>query len=160
MGKSEMRENTGASFLMMRIASYGAAMLTMLLAIQTRAGAQGISATHGNDSLPMVGGVGGLRAPPLISSVDRPGAKRHLDPAGKPCLTVGGFVQAQKNHPKIFDHVIVANNKCVQRIRINACYFSTQNCISMEIPGRQRRQAILGIFPALKDFRYEYREQF
>jgi len=35
-----------------------------------------------------------------------------------------------------------------------------QSCVPLEVPAYGRKDALLGIYPALQDFRYEYVEQF
>jgi hypothetical protein len=43
---------------------------------------------------------------------------------------------------------------------MQVCYYKTQRCIPMNIPPWERKEAVLGIFPALKEFRFEYVEEF
>jgi hypothetical protein len=56
--------------------------------------------------------------------------------------------------------VITASNRCAKLIKVQVCYYRTQQCIPMEIPGRMRKDAVLGMIPSIKDFRYEFREKF
>jgi hypothetical protein len=79
---------------------------------------------------------------------------------GKPCVSVYGFARPYVTNPNLFDHVIVASNGCTEVIRMRVCYYRTQDCIAMEIPSRGRKEALLGTLPAMKDFRYEFRERF
>jgi hypothetical protein len=79
---------------------------------------------------------------------------------GKPCVSVYGFARPYATNPNLFDHVIVASNGCTEVIRMRVCYYRTQDCIAMEIPSRGRKEALLGTLPAMKDFRYEFRERF
>jgi len=88
------------------------------------------------------------------------GAKLHRNPTGQPCLTVNGVAQSQTINPKIFTHVIFASNGCSQPIKIQVCYYKSQHCIPVDVPGYGRKEAVLGILPAMKDFRFEYREHF
>jgi hypothetical protein len=85
---------------------------------------------------------------------------RHRDPAGRPCLSVGGFARPHIVNPNLYDHVIIAVNSCPQRIIMRVCYYRSQDCIPMDVPGNERQEAILGIMPAEKDFRFEFREKF
>ncbi len=85
---------------------------------------------------------------------------RHRDFTGKPCLTVTGSARAHTVDPNLYDHVITAQNGCPQRIAMQVCYYRSHNCIAMEVPGGERKEAILGILPSAKDFRFEFREKF
>jgi hypothetical protein len=88
------------------------------------------------------------------------GILRHRDFAGKPCLDVQGYSRPHTIAPNLYDHVITVLNSCPQRIPIRVCYYQSQDCISMEIPGGDRKEAILGTLPAIKEFRFEFREKF
>ena len=85
---------------------------------------------------------------------------RHRDFAGRPCLTVMGGARPHIIDRKLYDHVITASNACPQRIAIRVCYYRTDDCIRMEIPGRERKEAVLGTLPATKEFGFEFREKF
>jgi len=87
-------------------------------------------------------------------------AKRHVGLNGKPCISVGGSSKAQAINPDIFEHWVTASNSCGQHIRLNVCYYKTQHCVIVDVPAWGRRDTVLGIFPALRDFRYEYTEKF
>jgi hypothetical protein len=85
---------------------------------------------------------------------------RHRDFTGKPCLTVTGSTRAHFKIPNLYDHVINVSNACPQRITIRVCYFRTENCIPMEIPGSENKQALLGAMPSAQEFGFEFREKF
>jgi hypothetical protein len=85
---------------------------------------------------------------------------RHRDYAGKPCLNIGGYARPLAPSSKVFDHVVEANNSCSQSLRVQICYYKSQQCIDMQIPGRTRKEAVLGTTGGTKDFRYEFRERF
>ena len=85
---------------------------------------------------------------------------RHRAPTGSPCLAVGGFARPHYVNPNLYDHVITVLNSCPQRITMQVCYYRTQDCIPMEIPGGERKEAILGTMPSTKYFRFEFREHF
>lgn len=124
------------------------------------AGAQGLTRGPG-DGPPILGGVGvspPASMPALGGSENQP--RRHRDATGQPCVRVGGFARAQTTNPRIFDHMITATNNCSQLIKLKVCYYQSQSCMPVELPGYSRREAVLGIYPALRDFRYEYTEQF
>ena len=133
----------------------------ILSAISSAVLAQGTQSPF-DTSRPSVGGT--------ISSPDRklPGFEasgstevlRHRSPLGKPCLGVLGEARPHTIDPNLYDHVIVAINSCAQRITMRVCYYQTDDCITMEVPGDERKEAILGTLPAMKDFRFEFRERF
>jgi hypothetical protein len=86
--------------------------------------------------------------------------KRHMAPTGKPCLSLYGYTQAQKINPNIFEHWVGVTNACGQTIKLKICYYKTQDCIPVDAPPWGRKEIVLGIYPALKDFRYDAKEQF
>ncbi len=86
--------------------------------------------------------------------------RRHKAPTGKPCLALEGSSKAQTINKNIYEHWIGAANSCGQHIKVRICYHNTQDCIVMDVPAYGRRESVLGIYPALKDFRYDYVEQF
>ncbi len=112
---------------------------------------------------PSVGSTSGLTPPaqlPIISGSQDAAAKVHLDPIGKPCLSVRGYAKPQASNPNIYNHVIFASNNCAQSIKLNVCYYHTQHCVAVAVPGYARKESVLGIMPQMKEFRFEYREQF
>jgi hypothetical protein len=116
----------------------------------------------GDSSRPTLGGVGvpAPVAPPTFGASRGNEILRHRGPTGRPCLTVGGFARPHTINSKLYDHVIAVNNSCAQRITMRICYYNSQDCIPMEIPGGERKEAVLGTLPSIKDFRFEYRENF
>jgi hypothetical protein len=115
------------------------------------------------NSRPSVGSTSGLTPPaqlPIISGSQDAAAKVHLDPLGKPCLSVRGYAKSQASNPNIYNHVIFASNNCAQSIKLNVCYYHTQHCVAVAVSGYARKESVLGIMPQMKEFRFEYREQF
>jgi hypothetical protein len=125
------------------------------------ASGQGLTRPLSTDPPPMVGGVGlpSPVRPPILGEKGNQ-ARLHLDPTGKPCVKVGGYSRAHTNNLNIFDHVITAANGCSQVIKMQVCYYKSQSCVSVTLSSYGRKEAVLGVFPSLKEFRYEYREQF
>jgi len=115
-----------------------------------------------NTTAPVFGGVG-VPAPtqsPTFRASSGTDLLRHRGPTGAPCLDVGGFARPHTTVSNLYDHVIAVKNNCAQRISIQVCYYNTQNCLPVEVPGGERKEAILGTMPATKDFRFEFRERF
>ena len=83
-----------------------------------------------------------------------------MAPTGKPCLTIQGYAKPQTINPHIFEHWVGVANGCGQDIKLRVCYFGSQDCIPLDVPPWGRKDSVLGIYPALPDFRFEAREQF
>lgn len=81
----------------------------------------------------------------------------HLNPVGKPCVEIYPAATAQIINRNIYDHNLLINNQCSQRIGLSICYYQTRTCSIFAIPGYTRQLKLFGIFPE-KDFRIEYRE--
>jgi hypothetical protein len=110
-----------------------------------------------------VGATPGLA--PLRESVPRSRndatPQRHLNSlGGGPCLLVRGVGRHQAINKHVFDHVISATNSCAENIKLEVCYYGSQRCIPMSAPGYSRREAVLGVMPAIQDFRFEFKERF
>jgi len=88
------------------------------------------------------------------------GDKRHRDLTGRLCLETTASVQPLASNSKIFNHVVTVGNRCVERIKAQICYHGTDSCTDVEVPGHSRKEQVIGVFPAMKDFRYDTREQF
>jgi len=126
------------------------------------AGGAALGQSLGGTSRPSVGGVG-LTAPaqpPLLLGEEDSAAKRHYGPTGQACLSVTGSAIPQTINPHIFEHVILAKNVCGQLIKLEVCYYKSDRCIPMAVPPYSRKELVLGIMPAMKEFRFEYRELF
>ena len=101
--------------------------------------------------------------PPLqagIPPVQDDLAKRHMSPLRRPCLTIEGYARPELANKEIYQHLIRAANDCGQSIKVQVCYYKSENCILMSIPPWESKTSILGILPALKRFQYEVKEQF
>jgi hypothetical protein len=94
--------------------------------------------------------------PPLIGEAPR----QHLGPTGRPCIAVTGVAQPEVANTNVFQHIISANNACSQVINLQVCYYRTEHCVPLRVPSYARDNVVLGVMPAMKEFRFEYREQF
>ena len=112
------------------------------------------------DQRPAVGATQGVTVTPYSSPSSGTYTRRHLSPNGTVCIYLGGVARPFTNNDKLFNHWISAENRCSDRIRIKVCYYATTSCIDMNLAGHEQKEAILGTLPAVKDFRYEYQEQF
>ena len=109
-----------------------------------------------------VGAAGGLTLPargPLLSA-ENGGARRHMGLTGKPCLAVSGDARQERLNPNLFEHMIVAKNDCGRLIKLQVCYYQSQNCVAMNVPPYGREELVLGIMPEMSGFRFEFREKF
>lgn len=114
-------------------------------------------------SRPIIGATGGMQdldTPQRFEWSGGNGILRHRDFAGNPCLAVGGSARPHVIDPNLYDDVVTVVNNCPQRIAMQVCYYQSEDCIQMDIPGESHQEAILGILPATKDFRFEFREKF
>jgi hypothetical protein len=87
-------------------------------------------------------------------------AKHHVSPLGRPCLTIQGYARPELVNKNIYQHLIKTDNSCAQNIQVQVCYYKTEECILMSVPPYGKKDATLGIFPALKHFQFEVKEQF
>jgi hypothetical protein len=94
----------------------------------------------------------------LQGDVDKGSIVSHKDAFGKPCLTFEAISRAHVTNSNIFDHIVSVNNHCHQVIKLRICYRKSEHCIDMQVAGGQRKDVVLGVFPALKTFQYESRE--
>jgi len=126
------------------------------------AAAQGLSPPGDDNSRPILGGAGVLPPTqlPSFSGSQNATVRMHSDPTGKPCVKILGYAQQQVVNKNIFDHMISASNNCSQTITVHVCYYQSQHCTSIDVPAYGRKEALLGIMPAMKDFRFEYTEKF
>lgn len=134
-----------------------------IVVIAGPAAAQSGPSSFGNSSRPTVGSAGGMSIPQPLPGIAASGTSdilRHRDFTGRPCLDVTGYARPQIIDRKLYDHVIVVKNSCPQRIEIKVCYYQSQDCIPMRIPGNDTRDSILGMMPAIKSFRFEFKEKF
>jgi hypothetical protein len=137
---------------MMRVGSWFATRIGLLLiwltATACAALAQSGAAPFGSSPYPTFGSSAGTDV------------LRHRGPTGEPCLEVSGLTRPHTVDPNVFDHVIAVNNHCAQQIILKACYYQSQDCISIEAPGGERKEAILGVMPGMRDFRFDFKEKF
>jgi hypothetical protein len=114
-------------------------------------------------SPPTVGGTSGMENPETLPGFQASGGNeilRHRDFTGAPCLAVGGFARPQAIDPNLYEDVIAVANSCPQRISLQVCYYQSEDCIPMDVPGGERKEAVLGILPSTTEFRFEFREKF
>jgi len=87
-------------------------------------------------------------------------AAKHRDFAGKPCLVTSGVSSPLTSNPRILNHAVRLDNHCTERIKAKVCYYHTDQCTLVEVPGHSTKEQIIGTFPAMLVFRYEVNEQF
>jgi hypothetical protein len=123
----------------------------------------GLQPASPTSTQPLFGSSTGTRpplAPPIITGSQDLNLLRHRDFAGKPCLLVEGMARPHTTNPNLFDHVINTINNCPQKLRLQVCYYKSPQCVWLDVPGRERKEALLGTLPSIRDFRYEFHEQF
>lgn len=153
-----MRPSLASVRSLIRVAAVVAALMGSYAAVRAQNG------LFGSQASPMAGSTGGLSVPaqaPHLSISPNTPAHIHLGPTGQPCLTMGGVAEQQTMNPNIYNHMIIGLNACSQSIKVKVCYYgSDDNCTKLDVPAYGRKEALLGIMPAMKDFRFQYTEQF
>jgi hypothetical protein len=86
--------------------------------------------------------------------------RKHRDFAGRPCLKTEGVTHPIASSPRIVNHAVSLDNHCVELIKTKVCYYKTDECTDVAVPGNSRKEQIIGVFPAMQVFRYEVKEQF
>lgn len=139
-----------------------AGALVWLAAICGSVSAQSPMPPLGDTSRPVWGGTGASHQleSPAFGASRGTDALRHRSASGKPCIVVSGYAQPHGVNPNLYDHVVTVINSCADRVDLKICYYNSLDCISVEVAGNERKEAILGIMPSLKDFRFEFREKF
>jgi hypothetical protein len=82
-----------------------------------------------------------------------------LSSTGKPCIALRSYATAQLINKSIYEHWIKASNTCGQNIKVQVCYHKTTDCIVMNVPPWETKNAVLGIQPNLKDFQFDSKEK-
>jgi hypothetical protein len=122
---------------------------------------------------PIEGSTGGAYQSNQSSALSdlKPGIRMHLDPYGKPCVSVAAYSHPKTDFGKIFgaehkifasdeyEHMVTARNHCSQMIKLKVCYSDTRNCVMVDLPSYGNQRASLGI-SLDQEFRYQYTEQF
>lgn len=80
------------------------------------------------------------------------------DAFGKPCADVEAASKARMSNPNIFDHMISVENRCLKPLKLRFCYFGSDRCTDVDLPGLKRKDLVLGVYPGLKTFRYSWTE--
>lgn len=118
------------------------------------------SAQAQTQSAPIIGGTGGLSTNSDYGRFETTKARRHLNPANRPCISVHGLSKPQIINNNVYEHILILENVCNQPIKLRMCYFQSTNCISATVNAYSRKQQILGYGSNAKDFRYAYIEEF
>ena len=134
----------------------------MVTTLAWRADAQSAPNSFANPSVADVQGVGVTTPSQLAPFGASNGTDilRHRSPTGATCLSVGGFARPHFVNKQLFDHVITVKNDCAQRIALQVCYYQSEDCINIQVPGDETKQAVLGTLPRMATFRFEFREKF
>lgn len=81
------------------------------------------------------------------------------DALGRPCLDIEAASRAHIVNPNVYDHVVSVSNRCLKTIKLKVCYFGTERCTELEVRGFKRKDAVIGVVPGMKMFRYSYGER-
>jgi hypothetical protein len=86
--------------------------------------------------------------------------RKHRDFSGKPCLESSGESEPLASNPRILNHSVRLDNHCAEPIRAQVCYYHSDECTNVEVPGNSKKEQVIGVFPAMQTFRYEVKERF
>lgn len=95
-----------------------------------------------------------------LAPTDDVTAKKHMGPTGRPCINVAGYSKPHVLDKQVFDNVIAATNACSQIIKLKICYYHSDRCVDVDAPAYSKKEATLGVMPALSQFRFEVKERF
>ena len=59
-----------------------------------------------------------------------------------------------------YEHMVSAQNRCSQNIKLKVCYLGSQSCLLVDVPPYGHQRASLGIATGTPAFSYQYTEQF
>ena len=113
---------------------------------------------------PVEGATGGLLLPNQPSGLSdlKPGVRLHMDPYGKPCLSVGAYSLTKPDFRSTFgaeekplasveyEHIVTAKSHCSQTIKLKVCYSGSQSCVTIDVAGYGNQRASLGISPGAR----------
>lgn len=80
------------------------------------------------------------------------------DAFGKLCADVEAASKARVSNPNVFEHIVSVLNRCLKPIKLRFCYFGSDRCTDVDLPGLKRKDLVLGVYPGLKTFRYSWIE--
>jgi hypothetical protein len=151
----------GRPLILLNAYAVNATIVSILIGVllsSFAADAQGLTAER-----PIFGSSGGIRSaspPAALDDLENAKARVHRDPYGKPCVDVLGRSRPQTVNTKMFDQTIIAENHCSQAIKLKVCYYGSLSCMPVDVPPYGRKETLLGFFSTMKEFRYQYTEQF
>jgi len=76
------------------------------------------------------------------------------DPLNRSCLELEAIARPHVVNPVMFDHVVSAKNNCPRQIKVKVCYYNSDKCNEITVPGYGRQDTILGTISGVKYFRY------
>jgi hypothetical protein len=121
----------------------------------------GQSAMANKVGVPVVGSTDQLQVERNSFAYSLQGAPNvHRDSLGKPCIRMSASSTTMVSNATIFTHQLTASNSCQMPIKVSVCYYGSSQCQQVLVPAFARKGIVLGVYPALKDFRYQYTEQF
>src|SRR5262245_40497706 len=77
------------------------------------------------------------------AQVPRSATPGGLDLNGKPCVKLQGTSRRHTINPKLFDHIVVADNHCAQLVKLRICYSNSDQCVLVDVPSYGRKEAVL-----------------
>lgn len=100
-------------------------------------------------------------APKSMSGDPRdPQNLRHRDALGRPCLDYSAVSRPLAAASAVYEHIVAVRNQCLKPIRVKLCYHRADRCYMVEVASRGQRETVLGVFPSVRYFQYDYQEQY
>lgn len=96
----------------------------------------------------------------LSHGIAVPGAPRHKGPAGSECLKFNADQRGFAGNPKLIEHLVRINNRCLSPIKVQLCYYKTRSCQTVTAPPLRTSFHILGAQIDVRLFYFEYKELF
>jgi hypothetical protein len=75
--------------------------------------------------------------------------------ADKSCLAARAYIRPDIVNKNLHQNWISAKNSCGHYMKIRVCYLGTENCIPIDVPPWQTKNAIIGYAPTAKPIHYQ-----
>lgn len=95
----------------------------------------------------------------MQGSADQTNSPVVRDSLGRPCLDVEAAARSHVVNPSLFDHIVSIKNGCARAVRVKLCYFRSDICKEIGVPGYKRIDTILGTMANVTTFRYSLNQK-
>ena len=81
------------------------------------------------------------------------------DALNRPCLDVEAAARGHLVDREVMDHVVSMKNNCSRLIKVKVCYYNSDHCNQVDVPGYQRVDTTLGSMRGNTYFRYTLQQK-